>query len=319
MRIVYCGSSAFGLPCLEAIRNSRHELVHIITQPSKQAGRGKKLRKTPVADWADNAQIDCSEFSNVNSSESLELVASLKPDIFVVIAFGQKIGPEFIKSAKHEAINVHGSLLPDYRGAAPINWAIIDGKKETGVTIITLADRMDAGDMLGKSSIPIEPCDSASSIHDKLSEISAPLIIETLEKIESGAAIFQSQDESKVTIARKLNKSDGYIDFAQNAGKVVDLIRGMWAWPGAQSDYIIGESSKRLRVTIAQAKVVEIVGEKEYLPGEFDDNLNVVCGEKAIQISKIKPAGSSLMDFKSFLNGRKSGPLDKFITIDGGS
>ncbi len=318
MKIVYCGSSAFGLPCLDAIEKSRHQLVGIITQPARTAGRGKKLRATDVAKWAQNHGVVCRETSNINSPEMLEFVAALGADIFVVIAFGQKISPEFINLAKYKAINVHASLLPLYRGAAPINRAIIDGQSKTGVTIITLAQRMDAGEMLGKAEIDIAPSDTASSVHDKLSVISAPLLIETLEKIESGTVTYQVQDESKVTIAPKLKKSDGYIDFAQSGEKIVNLIRGMWSWPGAQCEYLSAASGKKIRVTIAQASVVDIASKESLEAGSFDDNMNVVCRDSALKIEKIKPAGSSLMDFKSFLNGRRASRDDKFLSINSG-
>ncbi len=318
MRIVYCGSSAFGLPCLDALEKSKHQLVHIITQPSRVAGRGKKLRITPVANWAKNHGVACRETENLNSPDMLEFVANLNADIFVVIAFGQKVSPEFINLAKYKAINVHGSLLPLYRGAAPINRAIIDGQTKTGVTVITLAQRMDAGEMLGKAEIDIAPSDTASVVHDKLSEISAPLVIDTLEKIESGTVIYQPQDEAMVTIAPKLKKSDGYIDFAQSGEKIVNLIRGMWSWPGAQCEYLSVANGKKTRVTIARANVVDIVSQGNLSPGCFDDNMNIVCGDSAIKIEEIKPAGSSLMDFKSFLNGRRASKDDKFLSIDSG-
>ncbi|MGE4284988.1 MAG: methionyl-tRNA formyltransferase [Phycisphaerae bacterium] len=314
MRIFFCGSGSFGIPCLEALRLSEHEIVHIVTQPAHKAGRGRKLRPTDVAQWAQEHNVPYSEFANINSDESMELARSLKPDLFVVIAFGQKISQDFISIATHEAINVHGSLLPAYRGAAPINWAIINGEDHTGVTIITLAERMDAGLMLGKSRIPILSDDNASTVHDKLANISAPLLLETIDKIADGTVIHEVQDESEVTIARKLKKSDGVIDWTESAKRIANKVRGFWPWPEAQTWYRAGCTGKVIRVIIAAAEAVERCGGGA--AGSFDENMNVVCGSGALKIHFLKPDNSHLMDFKSFENGRCGGPDDLFLSSE---
>lgn len=311
MRVIFCGSSSFGIPCLEALRLSEHEIVHVVTQPAHKAGRGRKLRPTDVSLWAEEHNVPCTEFANINSPGSMELARSLSPDLFVVIAFGQKISQEYIKIATHEAVNVHGSLLPAYRGAAPINWAILNGDEYTGVTIITLADKMDAGLMLGKSRIPILADDDAATIHDKLANISAPLLLETIDKIDDGTVIHEVQDESEVTIARKLKKSDGVIDWTDSAERIANRVRGFWPWPEAQTWYRIGSTGKAIRLIIANAEAVERCGGGAI--GSFDDNKNVVCGSGALKINFLKPDNSHLMDFKSFENGRCSGPDDLFL------
>ncbi len=315
MNIVYCGSSSFGIPSLEAMKASSHTISCVITQPAHRAGRGRGLRATAAAQWAQQNDIECIEAEDINSSEILERMQQIKPDIYVVIAFGQKIGKEFIKTAKHEAINVHGSLLPEYRGAAPVNWAIMDGKKQTGVTIITLAERMDAGFMLGKAVTEIAENDNAATLHDKLALLSPPLLLETLQKIDDGTAVYQRQDESKVTIARKLKKSDGFIDWHDSASNIANKVRGLWPWPCAKSDYIIGRTGKCIRITIAEAQTVEKAEDAPPAVGKFDRNMNVVCGEGALKILRLKPENSHLMDFKAFENGRYSGPDDLFLNI----
>ncbi|MFI4910850.1 MAG: methionyl-tRNA formyltransferase [Sedimentisphaeraceae bacterium JB056] len=316
MKIVYCGSSPFGIPSLEAIKSSEHQLAHVITQPAHRAGRGRALRPTAVAQWAADNDLPCSEAECINAPEIIELMNEIKPDLSVVIAFGQKIGQEFIKSAKYEAINVHASLLPDYRGAAPINWAIIDGKTHSGVTIITLAEKMDAGFMLGKAEVEIRDDENAKTLHDKLAIISPPLLLDTIEKIGNGTAVFETQDESKVTFARKLKKKDGFIDWNNTAKNIANKVRGLWPWPGVKTEYVIGQTGKCVQITIAEAVAVERSENAPEAVGRFDENMNVVCGEGALKILRLKPANSHLMDFADFENGRCSGPHDLFMSVE---
>jgi len=316
MNIVYCGSSAFGIPCLEALKSSEHRITNIITQPAHKAGRGRALRPTAVAQWAKENDIASLEAENINDAQIVNRFKELKPDIIVVIAFGQKIGNDFLNTAKYQAINVHASLLPQYRGAAPVNWAIIDGKKTTGITIITLADRMDAGFMLGKTAVDISDYDNAQTLHDKLALASPPLLLKTLEQISTGTAVYERQDESKVTLARKLKKSDGYIDWHNTAENIANKVRGLWPWPGVKTGYLIGHTAKEVEITIAEAKAVQRATDcADYKIGSFDSNMNVVCGQGALKILRLKPANSNLMDFADFENGRSSSPDDTFISI----
>ena len=316
MKIVYCGSSAFGIPCLEAIKSSRHELAHVITQPAQKAGRGQTIRPTTVALWAEANNYACSEAESINSPYIIDLMRSIKPDLFVVIAFGQKIGQEFIKIAKYEAINVHASLLPSYRGAAPITWALINGDTHSGITIITLADKMDAGFMLASASLEIASDDNAQTLHDKLALLSPQTLLETIEKIENGTAVYEKQDEAKVTIARKLTKEDGFIDWNCPAEKIAGKVRGLWPWPGVKTEYIIGHTGKCLQITIAEAVAVADDCDSPRVIGKFDKNMNVICGQGALKILRLKPANSHLMNFSDFENGRCSGPDDLFMNIE---
>ena len=246
----------------------------------------------------------------------LQKISEHEPDLIVVAAFGQKIGNKLINLPPKGAINVHASLLPKYRGAAPINWAIINGETETGVSVITVVDKMDAGDVLGIAATMIEPDETAGQLHDKLAKLAAPLLIETLDKIANGTATYTKQDHSKATLAPKLKKSNGILDFSEPAELLQRKIRGLWPWPGASAIYVSQKTSKRLRVTIAKAHIVDTQNTERLQPGALDENLNVVCGEKALEIVKIKPDGSALMDFKDFVNGRHTKPGDMFIRID---
>ena len=235
-------------------------------------------------------------------------------DLLVVIAFGQKISRQVIWLYPKGAINAHVSLLPKYRGAAPVSRAVMNGEKETGVTIITLADKMDAGRMLSSNSVPIGDCDTAETIGEKLGELAGPLLIDTIAKIEDGTATYTDQDESEVTIAAKLKKSDGFLNWDDAAAAIKSRIHGLWSWPGAQFDYVNKKTQKCCRVTIAKAAASGGGGENTAL-GTLNSDMEVVCGSGTIKILQIKPAGKALMDFKSFVNGRKTAPGDIFMPI----
>ncbi len=316
MRIIYLGSGQFGIDCLNALEQSSQSLQFIVTQPPHPAGRGRKPSPTPAAHWAATHSIPFVETDNVNTPEMLTRIADYKPDLIVVIAFGQKVGNELINLPPKGAINVHASLLPKYRGAAPINWVIINGETETGISIITLAEKMDAGSILGQSKTSIGQDETAGRLHDRMAQMAAPLLLKTIEQIDDGTAVYIEQDHSKATLAPKLKKSDGFIDFAEPAEVLERKIRGFWPWPGASATYLSKKTNKSTRITIAMAEAVGTSNSASLSVGTLDENLNVICCTDALKIRKIKPAGSPLMDFKDFVNGRQTQPGDLFIKID---
>jgi len=323
MNIVYLGSGEFGIEPLNALAQSSHNLDFIVTQPPRQAGRGKKPTPTPVANWANTHSIPFIETDDVNTPQVLEQIASYEPDLIVVIAFGQKIGPEIINlppfllsQESTGAINVHASLLPKYRGAAPINWAIINGETRTGITIITLAEKMDAGRICAQTKTEILANETAGQLHDRLARMAAPLLLKTMDKIADGSIVYTEQDHSKATMAPKLKKSDGFLNFNDSAESLRRKILGFWPWPGASALYLSKKTEKPLRVTIAEACVIETSNPAHLPPGTLDENLNLICGQNALKITKIKPDGSRLMDFKDFVNGRQTQPGDTFTNIN---
>jgi methionyl-tRNA formyltransferase len=316
MRITYFGSGEFGLDCLNAIDNSAHELLFVVTQPPNPAGRGRKPNPTAVANWAMSHSIPYMETSNVNTQENIDNIFSCyNPDLILVIAFGQKVSKKLVDMPPKGAINVHASLLPKYRGAAPINMAILNGDAVSGVSIITLAQKMDAGAVLAESQIEIAPNETAGSLHDKLAKLAAPVLLHTLDKIENGTAVYIEQDHDKATLAPKLTKSDGHIDFNEPAHVLERKIRGFWPWPGASANYISKETGKSIRVTFSMSEVVETTNLSVLTPGTIDENLNIICGQNALKITQIKPGGSGLMNFRCFVNGRNTKPGDSFIKI----
>jgi len=315
MKIVFFGSGRFGIDSLNALLGSTHRLAFIVTQPARPAGRGRKLQRTPVGLWAEEHSIPCIETDNINKSETIEMVAQFAPELIVVTAFGQKIGREMINLPPKGMINVHASLLPKYRGAAPINWAIINGESTTGVSIITVAEQMDAGDIIAQAQVAIEPDETAQTLHNKLARTAAPLLLQCLDQIAQGTATYTRQDHSKATPAPKLTKNDGFISFGEPASLLERKIRGLWPWPGASAIYQSIRTGKSERVTFALAEVVATGTAAGLEPGTLDGQLNVICGKDALKIKKIKPAGGSLMDFKAFVNGRTTQPGDRFIKI----
>ncbi|MGB2864504.1 MAG: methionyl-tRNA formyltransferase [Sedimentisphaerales bacterium] len=329
MKIIYLGSGEFGVECLDTLSISEHDLRFIVTQPPNPAGRGRKPHPTPAARWADMHSIPFIETDDVNAPEIIEKIAGYEPDLIVVIAFGQKIGNELTNLPPKGSINVHSSLLPKYRGAAPINWAIINGETTTGISIITLSEKMDAGQILAQSQTDIADDETAGRLHDRLAKIAAPLLLKTIERIADGTAVYTEQDHVGATLcgcpgqahgpaptAPKLRKSDGFLDFNEPAEVLARKIRGFWPWPGASANYVSQKTGKSIRITIAMAEVVTLCESSLILPGTFDENLNVVCGKDALKIMRIKPAGSALMTFKDFANGRQTQANDSLIQID---
>ena len=317
MRIIYFGSAQFGIPSLEAIDNSAHELVRVFTQPARPSGRHRsKPTPTDVAQWCQKNEVPCIEAKNINASDTFAQVAECNADLLVVIAFGQKVSQEVIGLQKYGAVNVHGSLLPKYRGAAPIHWAMMMGEAETGVSIITLAEQMDAGQILAQGKIPIGPDDNFQTMHDKLSELSVNVLMETIDKIDNGTAIYTEQDESQVTYAHKLQKKDGFINWENTAEQITNQIRGLWPWPSAQSVYVSAESGKSWRVTLSKARPVERESKPDDITGQLDKNLHVICGQGALEIVELKPAGSALMTFDAYANGHNCRQGDLFVSAD---
>jgi methionyl-tRNA formyltransferase len=313
MKILYLGSGEFGIPSLNALVESSHDLHFIVTQPRRASGRGRKPVPTSVAQWASTNSRTFIETENVNTPQIIDKITGLKPDLIVVTAFGQKIGNDLINLPPKGTINVHASLLPKYRGAAPINWAIINGETETGITIITLAEKMDAGQILSMEKIEILVNETAGQLHDRLAHIAAPLLLKTLDRIADSTITYTEQDHSKATLAPKLKKSDGFLDLNEPAEVLARKIRGLWPWPGASTVYKSKKANKSLRVTIAMAEVVKISNPSALPIGTLDENLNVICGQDSLKVTRIKPDGSRLMDFADFVNGQHLSAGDIFM------
>jgi len=309
MRVAFLGSGAFGLPTLEHLA-AHHDVVGVVTQPDKRAGRGKTLTPTPVGAWAAErlAGVALVKPANINDDKVRELVRSWDCDAWVVIAFGQKLGEALL--ADRFAINLHASLLPRWRGAAPINHAILAGDAETGNSVITLADRMDAGLVLGQSRRAIGPDKTKDDLHDLLAEDGPALIKRVLEQHASGTLEPVTQDESLVTLAGKLSKGDAWVDLDRSADEVRWRINGLSPWPAVSVEFA-GERVKILRAGATESEG----GSSESVPGTVLDPARgiVACGGgSAVRLICVQPPGKKPMAFRDFANGRQIKVGDRF-------
>ncbi len=310
MRVFYFGSGAFSAPSLRAIAASRHDIVGIFTQPARPAGRGGKVRPTPIADAAAELGLPVIECEDVNSDEAMSQLQAARPDVICVADFGQVIGLRVLDFPPCGTFNLHASLLPQLRGAAPINWAIIRGFKTTGVTTFRVIRKMDAGPIYLRHAVEIGPNETADELRDRLADIGAKVVCDTLDLLAAGNAPCCEQNESEVTLAPRLRKSDGLLDFAADAKSLHNLIRGTWPWPGAHA--VFRRSDGRCYdVTIAAASIAP--GEAIGYPGCLDGELFVSTGKGRLCIEQIKPAGKKLMAWLDFVNGYRANEGDVFV------
>ena len=233
MRIVFMGTPDFAVPSLRELHAAGHDIALVVTQPDRPAGRGRSLRSPPVKGAALAMGLTLEQHETVNTDEFAGRLRNIAPDVLVVAAFGQILREDILDCPSIGAVNVHASLLPAYRGVAPINWVIMEGEKETGVTTMFMARKVDAGEIILTRKTPIGDMETAGELHDRLAALGAELLMETLELIEKGEAPRTAQDPEKVSYARKLKKSDGEVDWSGTAARVLDRIRGTTPWPGA--------------------------------------------------------------------------------------
>lgn len=299
MRAVFMGTPEFAVPTLQALID-HHEVIGVVTQPDKQRGRGKKVQFPPVKEKAVEYNIPVYQPVRAREEAFVETLKQLNPDVIVVVAYGQILPESILNIPKYGCINVHGSLLPKYRGAAPIQWAVLDGEEKTGITTMFMEKGLDTGDMLDKVEVVLDPKETAGTLHDKLMEAGADLLLETLKKLEAGTAVRTKQDDSKSCYAKMLSKEMGKIDFTKSASEIERLIRGMNPWPSAYTSM----SGKTMKIW--DADVVEYQGNEK--PGTIvdvtKDSILVAAGENALALKEIQLAGKKRMQVQAFLLGR---------------
>ena len=299
MKIIYMGTPDFSVAPLEAILQAGHEVTAVVTQPDKQKGRGKEVQMTPVKECALSHGIPVLQPVKIKEPEAVAELKKYPADIFVVAAFGQLLTEEILNMPKFGCINIHASLLPAYRGAAPIQRVIINGEEKTGVTIQQMAKGLDTGDMLLKKEISIDPKETGGSLHDKLSVAGAELIVEALSKIEKGEVVPEKQDDALSCYAKKLDKAMGLIDFDQSAVSIERLIRGLNPWPSAFTLY------KGKTLKIWEADVVPL--EKKEEPGTVvfvaKDFFDIATKEGALRVKSLQLEGKKKVAVKDFLLG----------------
>lgn len=301
MKIVFMGTPDFAVGALEALVEAGHEVAAVVTQPDKPKGRGKEMQQTPVKECALRHNIPVFQPVKIKTPEAVEVLRSYGADLFVVAAFGQILSKEILEMPKYGCVNIHASLLPKYRGAAPIQWAILDGEKETGVTIMQMNEGLDTGDMLTKVIVPIEDTETGESLFDKLALAGAKLLIETLPQIEAGTLKPQPQEDALSTYAKMIKKEMGLIDWKKEAVVLERLVRGMNSWPSAYTHF----NGKTLKVW--EATVEESEGKEE--PGTVvevtKDSIKVKTGQDLLVLKQIQLEGKKRMDTAAFLLGYK--------------
>jgi len=299
LTIVYMGTPDFAVPPLKALQTSGHRVLAVVTQPDRPKGRGRKLTPPPVKETAAALGIPVLQPETVRTDAFDQRMKELAPDLFVVVAFGQILTQSLLDIPAIGAINVHASLLPRYRGAAPIQWSIINGDRETGVTTMMMDKGMDTGDILLMAKTPIGTEETAAELHDRLSEMGAGTLIETLTRLQDGSLTRTPQDHERATYAPMLKKKDGEIDWSLPAERIECQIRGMTPWPG------VFTFSDSMRLKIFKARVLErdisvppgtIL---ECMPGE----LRVATGKSALAISEIQGESGKRLPIDDFLCG----------------
>ncbi len=306
MRILFFGSSSIGFQTLEALlASSQDELVGVVTQPDRPAGRKKKLTPCPVKTFAQERGIPVFSPEKVGSPESFQALEKLNADLFVVVAYGQYIPQSILALPVFGSINLHPSLLPKYRGSSPIQWALADGETITGVTILYVSEKMDAGDILCQREVPISPEDTAMTMEPVLAQTGAELLLDAVNQIRSGTVNPLAQNEALVTEVRKLTKEDGRLDWNLPAETLNNRIRGFISWPGCFCE----TASGRLKILRAQ------VEPKCGIPGEVLDVSGVgplvATGEGSLRLLDVQPAGKRAMDGAAYLRGYPLQPGDR--------
>jgi len=312
MRVVYFGSGSFSVPSLLAVMESRHEVVGIYTQPARPAGRGGHARPTPVAEAGRAAGLVVVECPNINAPEVVAEIRALNADVICVVDFGQFIKQPVLDAVPLGAFNLHGSLLPLLRGAAPVQWALIRGLQTTGVTSFRIVLAMDAGPIYLQQAVDIGPEESAEQLKQRLAVLGAQTVCQTLDMLADGSARPVEQDHSLATLAPRLQKADGHIDWSADALAIHNLIRGAWPWPGGQA-VVRRQFGKDVPVTIARARVLPDPASGS--PGELDAEMAVSAGAGRLGIEEIHPAGKRLMTWVDFINGYRLRPGDRLLGI----
>jgi methionyl-tRNA formyltransferase len=304
MRIIFFGSAHFALPSLKGLVDSGQEICCIVTQPDRKKGRGMSFAKTAIKEFAEERGIGLYQPEKINTPESAEFLKKFKPDLFVVIAYGQILSRQLLEIPAIMPLNAHGSLLPLYRGAAPINWAIINGETQTGITIIKMTEKMDAGPMIAIKSEKIKPEDDFISLENRLSLLAAPLLTQTLKAIAAHDYRSTPQDEKKATFAPKLKKENGLIDWDKRAEEVYNLIRGLSGWPGAFT-YYDGKMLKILKAGLSRSQSLQIAKSPGEIIAVSKEGIVVATKEGELIIKGLQIEGKREMTAVEFTAGHK--------------
>jgi methionyl-tRNA formyltransferase len=308
MRIIFTGSGEFGVPTLAGLLEAGQEVVAVCTQPDRPAGRGRKLTPTAIAQFASAHSLPVIPTGDINTER-------LPPaDLMIVIAFGQKIAPNVVDHPRLGSVNLHASILPKYRGAAPINWAILSGETQTGNSIIRLAQKMDAGKILAQSSLSIGELETAGELHDRLATDGAQLMRRTIDDLLAGKIKEIVQDETCATLAAKLSRQIAVIDWTSPGIEISRKIRGLYPWPGCRVRLTDAAGDERARLTLVRARAVEGEGPRWH-PGEITTHGHVTCADGAVELIEIQPDDKRSMSLSDYRRGNPWMPGMKLESI----
>ncbi|WP_313070110.1 methionyl-tRNA formyltransferase [Lacrimispora sp.] len=299
MRIIFMGTPDFSVPALKALVEAGHDVIAVITQPDKPKGRGKEVQMPPVKEQALEYNIPVYQPVKARDPEFVKFLTDLAPDVMVVAAFGQLLPKSILDIPKYGCINIHASLLPKYRGASPIQYAVINGEKESGITTMMMAEALDTGDMLDQAKVTLDLKETGGSLHEKLSQIGGSLIIKTLNKLEDKTAVRIPQDESKFTYVGMIKKTMGDIDWSMEADVIERLIRGLNPWPSAYT----GWNGKVIKIWEADVVDKEYAGAIGEVVEVGKDCLVVKTGKGGLSIKELQMQGKKRMDIGAFLRG----------------
>lgn len=301
MRILFMGTPDFAVPSLKALIEAGHEICGVFTQPDKPKNRGMKLQAPPVKEVAITHGIPVYQPVRVKDGTALEIIEQLSPELIVVAAYGRILPNSILEYPAKGCINVHSSLLPKFRGAAPIHWAVISGETETGVTIMHMAQELDAGDIIDQVTTPIDPDESVEAVHDRLAELGGKLLVDVVAKIADGTATRTPQDSSQATYASMLSREMSKVDWNMPAKAIHDKIRGLSPWPAASTDVISGDTIKLFgsvntgESTSAQPGTIVAAGKQ---------GIDIACGDgKILRIVQLQAAGGKRMAAADYLRG----------------
>ena len=303
-RIIFMGTPEFAVPALRDLHKNGQDVALVVTQPDRPKGRGRKVIPPPVKEVAVSFGYEINQPASIRTDEFANHMAKYKPDIIVVVAYGHIIPKNILAIPKIATINIHASLLPKYRGPAPIQWAIINGEKETGVTIILMDEGLDTGDILLSSKVEIFPDDTSGILHDRLSALGADLLIQTIKSFETGNINPIPQDHTQATYAPILKKNDGRMNWEMPAQTLEAFIRGMTPWPGAFTFH----GNKRLKIFKARPIIIDTVEIPGTVIKRFPDELCVATGKGVLSLIKIQSESGKRLLIKDFLRGYKIPP-----------
>ena len=313
------GTPEFAVPSLRSLATSTHKVIAVVTQPDRPKGRSKIPCPSPVKEAAQELGLEIMQPININEEAVVKQLQCLSPECIVVVAFGQFLSIPIINLPRYRCINIHASLLPKLRGAAPINWAIIQGETTTGVTAVVMTAKMDAGDIIAQRTTPIFPGENAGELEKRLASMGAALLIDTLTRIETGNATYTKQDEKEVTFAPKLKKENGLIPWSQETQKIHNLIRGVTSSPGAYTYYCVKNTEEKKRLIILKTQIHEASNTKTSLnPGAVVEiapcGIHVATLDGFLCITRLQPEGKRAMDAQEYIRGYKMMPHDMFLS-----